>query len=263
MILFILYFAYGCLLFFWQEKIIFYPVEYNFKEIQTIQELKTFKYMSFSKNSKIQITYWENYLKKPHFKIIFYFGGNAENTNYTALEISKHPEALKHKWILVNYPGYNGSSGNPGEKNFYTYSIEIYDYITQTYEGQIEEIIFMGRSIGSGVASFLQTKRKCNKLILVTPFDSLETIAKSHFPLYPTKLLLLHKFPVIEHLKNSNTSVFVLIAENDEIIPQQSTKNLLKHLDILKNKEIYIIPYTTHNTISDSPLYWKYLIQSL
>ncbi len=261
---FVAYFLYGCLIFFSQEKIIFYPVEYNRDEIQNIEkQLKSFEFKFYNKEEKFQITYWESSPKSKNFKIIFYFGGNAENTNYTALEISQHPEILNFKWILINYPGYNGSSGSVGEKNMYLYASEIYDFIIKQYNTQIEEVILIGRSIGSGVASYLHKVKKCDKLILITPFDSLETIAKIYFPLYPAKLLLKHKFRVVEYLKNSQIPILVLLAEKDEIIPEASTKNLLKQLETMQNKEIFIIPYTSHNTISDSPLYWKYLLQFL
>ncbi len=37
----------------------------------------------------------------------------------------------------------------------------------------------MGRSIGSGPASYLASKVKCNKLILISPFDRIVRVAES------------------------------------------------------------------------------------
>ncbi len=84
-ILFTIYLIYGCLLYFGQKKIIFYPVQKNEFEIQTIQK----KYKEFLyKNVKLKnyyITFWET--KNSSDIIILYFGGNAENTNYSILSL--------------------------------------------------------------------------------------------------------------------------------------------------------------------------------
>lgn len=256
------YFFYGCFLYFAQDKIIFYPTEYNPKEIENIKkQLKNFDYKIYKKNQEITITYWESQPKKEKFKIVFYFGGNAENTNYTAIEISNHLEFLNYKWILINYPGYNGSSGKAGEKNFYLYSEIIFEHIIDQYKENITEIILMGRSIGTAVSSYLNTIKKIDKLILITPFDSIETIAKKHFSLYSFSFLIKHKFPTIEYIKKIQNPILVLIAKEDEIIPNESTKNLLKELEKKQDVEIYILDNATHNTISDFPFYWNYLDQ--
>lgn len=257
-----IYFFYGCFLYFAQDKIIFYPTEHDPEEIEYIKkQLKNFDYKIYKKNKEIIITYWESDPKKEKFKIILYFGGNAENTNYTAIEISKHPEFLNYKWILLNYPEYNGSSGKAGEKNFYLYSEIIFEHIIDQYKENIIEIILMGRSIGSGVASYLNSIKKIDKLILITPFDSIETIAKKHFSLYPFSFLIKHKFPTIEYIKKINNPILVLIAKEDEIIPSESTNNLIKELEKKQDVKIYILDNATHNTISNFPNYWKYLDQ--
>ena len=38
----------------------------------------------------------------------------------------------------------------------------------------------MGRSIGSGPASYLASEVKCSKLALVSPFDSIRNVSMEH-----------------------------------------------------------------------------------
>lgn len=257
-ILFIIfiYLFYGCMLYIAQDKIIFYPVSYNHDEVEYINKLSLFKYKKINKDNQI-LTYWERKTTSPIH--IFYFGGNAENTSYTVLELINHNQMLKYNWYILNYPGYSGSSGKPSEKNFYHYAEWLYREIIDQNSLNFKQVIFMGRSIGSGVAVYLANQVPCDKLILITPFDSLETLAKKFYPYYPVSILLKHKFPSFKYIQNYDKHVLVLIAEHDEIVPRISTENLLKNKKTLDKLQYYIIENTFHNTISENDNYWKYL----
>ncbi|GIX41452.1 MAG: alpha/beta hydrolase [Leptospiraceae bacterium] len=256
LILFV-YIIYGCFLYYIQENIIFYPVPYNEEEIKYIKnQTKQFDFKKTQIDDKI-ITYWENKIESN--QIIFYFGGNAENTNYTVLELLEYPELLKFKWILINYPGYNGSNGKPSEKSFYEYALSIYQKFFTQQINTNKIIILMGRSIGTGVVTFLASNVRCDKLILITPFDSIENIAKKFYPLYPTSIFLKHKFPSYKYIQNINIPILILSAEKDEIIPRNSTEKLIEYIKNKKLLKYYIIPDTYHNTISEHYLYWQYL----
>ncbi len=251
----IIYIVYGSFLYFIQDKIIFYPVEYNSEEIKIIENTyKNFKFHSIHINT-LKITYWENIIQTKN-TILFYFGGNAENTNYTIMELSEHTPLLQYKWILINYPGYNGSNGIPSEKNFYIYGDVLINFFLDN--GKYNQIVIMGRSIGTGVAVYLANKLKINKLILITPFDSIESLAKRYYPFLPASLFLKHKFPSVDYIKNLNIPILILAAEYDEIIPQDLTEKLVKSISH-GHYRYYVIPGTSHNTISESPDYWKYI----
>jgi dienelactone hydrolase len=49
----------------------------------------------------------------------------------------------------------------------------LYDYLTQDLEIDCENIILLGRSIGSGPATHLATTRKCRALILMSGYTSI------------------------------------------------------------------------------------------
>ncbi|MCS7204233.1 MAG: alpha/beta hydrolase [Leptospiraceae bacterium] len=256
LILFLLFFylSYNCFLYFIQDKILFYPVPYNEREIRTIEKTYPFTFKTFYINEK-KITYWESNNHNTRH-VVFYFGGNAENTNYTLMEISSFNRALEFRWILLNYPGYNGSSGTPSESSFFEYAELLYHHIVQNHN--YEKISFMGRSIGSGVASYLASKVKASKLILITPFDSVENLAKKYYP-FTLSQLVKHKFLSYKYIQNVSIPILILAAENDEVVPLSSTKNLIQYISDQRKMEFYILDDTTHNTISDHPEYWKFI----
>ena len=57
-------------------------------------------------------------------------------------------------------------------------AIQIYDILVNDYHIDPKNIILMGRSLGTGVATYLSSQRSVKKVILVTPYDSVESLAK-------------------------------------------------------------------------------------
>ncbi len=83
-------------------------------------------------------------------------------------------------------------------------------------------------------------------LLLITPFDSIENIAKSKYPIFPISLLLKHKFKELHYLKSTKAEcVNAIFAKSDEVIPKSSTQNLLNSFKF--NKTAYI--NSSHNFI--------------
>ena len=75
-----------------------------------------------------------------------------------------------------HYRGYAQSSGWPSAQTLFSDSVIIFDRLLQTQAG--ERIIPIGFSIGAAVAAYLARHRPVTGMILVTPFDSLEAVAR-------------------------------------------------------------------------------------
>ncbi len=156
----------------------------------------------------------------------------------------------RHDVYLANYRGYGGSSGSPSEAGLYKDALAIFDEIRSRYTS----ISVIGRSLGSGVATYLATQRNIDRLILVTPFDSIENVARKALPILPVSLLLKDKFDSAGRVADIHAPVLIVIAENDEVISRQ-------HSDVLAGAfpdsqvTVEVIPDTGHNTIGMSPRY--------
>ncbi len=163
---------------------------------------------------------------------------------------------LKYKWFFFNYPGYNGSNQQPSEKSFYESSIEFFDWVKSYSKSENKKIIIMGRSIGSAVAIYLASQREISGLILITPFDSLISLAKKYYPFYPVNLLLKHKFNSKPYIKFIKSPILILVAQKDEIIPSYSTVELIKSIPPETKKTVHFIEFADHNSISSNPEYY-------
>jgi len=191
-----------------------------------------------SKCKKINYNGFEGAVKGEG-EVILYFGGNSNNS----IEFIDKINLQNYKLITFNYPGYSNSKGFPSEENFYKMALEV----AKKYKPNI----VIGRSLGSAVAAYIANKIDVEKLILITPFDSLINVAKHKYPFLPVKMLLRHKFNEIEYLKKSKAKKFLILATNEKTIPKKSIENLKQeinfnkifflnstHADILTNEKL-------------------------
>ena len=187
---------------------------------------------------------------------ILYFGGNAENVDNNATNFLQwFPE---HTVFLVKYRGYGGSDGEPTEEGLYSDALHIYDEINR--EGYTQ-ISVLGRSLGSGVATHLATHRVIDKLVLITPFDSIERIAQSQYPIYPVNILLKDKYDSYSRAEDISAQTLVVAAENDAIIRMSHTERLVSGFSI--NVMFEVIEGADHNNISEFPRYQQLLSEFL
>ncbi|NOR45067.1 MAG: alpha/beta fold hydrolase [Candidatus Delongbacteria bacterium] len=185
-------------------------------------------------------------------KAILYYGGNAETIESNiAFYRENFPE---YTLYLINYRGFGKSDGAPTEEGLFSDALFIYDQISSKHKKNS----LIGRSLGSGIATYVASKRKIDKLVLVTPFDSILNVAKQTYKIFPFSLLLKDKYESINYVKDINSKTLFLIAEKDGIIKNSLSMNLYEAFD--ENMvELTIIKDAGHNNISHFTEYTKSL----
>jgi uncharacterized protein len=179
---------------------------------------------------------------------LIYFGGNAEDVSRRLVSFSAaFPE---QNLYLLHYRGYGGSSGKPSEAALFSDAIALFDKV----HAQYPNITVVGRSLGSGIAIYLASRRPVSRLILVTPYDSILKLAAQQLLYFPVSWLLMDKYESWKYAKLIKVPTLLIAAENDEVIPKASTESLLAHFRA-GVASIRFISGTSHNTISDSPEY--------
>jgi pimeloyl-ACP methyl ester carboxylesterase len=190
-------------------------------------------------------------LDKGGDKLIIYYGGNAEEVS---ANISDMKNIAGYSVLLMNYRGYGLNKGRPGEKALFSDALIIYDHIISKLGISGENIILMGRSLGSGVAVYVAGKRRVAKLILVTPFDSIRNLAQKQFPIMPVSLILRHSFDSVRYAQSVTAEALMLIGNRDNIIPNGNSLNLAKNWN--GECETIIIKEAGHNDIHTYSEYW-------
>lgn len=181
---------------------------------------------------------------------VIYFGGKGEDVSAVLPDISA---ALPDQSVyLPSYRGYGGSTGSPSEEALFADALAVYDLVSQTHP----HVAVVGRSLGTGVAVYVASKRPVQRLTLVTPYDSIENIAKSRFPIFPISLLLKDKFDSASRVREIKAKTLVLLAENDGSIPRSNSDALIAQFPS-EQVTVSVLQGTDHNTIASSPLYFE------
>jgi pimeloyl-ACP methyl ester carboxylesterase len=179
---------------------------------------------------------------------LIYFGGNAEDVagNIETLSAA-FPE---HSLFLVNYRGYGGSSGRPTETGLLADALAIFDRASAAHS----EIAVVGRSLGSGVAVALASERNVDRLVLVTPYDSLVNVAREYFGWLPVGLMLKDRYESAGLAPRIRAPVLIVIAAEDEIISRPRAEALAAAFAPGQVRSEVILG-TGHNTLDLSPRY--------
>ncbi|HEV7670218.1 MAG TPA: alpha/beta fold hydrolase [Thermoanaerobaculia bacterium] len=185
---------------------------------------------------------------KPGPGAVVYFGGNAEDVNHSLPDLeSAFPQ---HALYLMHYRGYGGSTGKPSERALVADGLALFDRVHTEHPN----VVVIGRSLGSGVAIQVATSRPVSRLILVTPYNSLEELAARQYAIFPIRWLMMDKFQSWRYAPKVTAPTLLVAAENDQIVPRQSTEALYARFNagVATLREV---AGTGHNTIQESPRY--------
>ena len=197
-----------------------------------------------------EVSVYVHVLNPGHKNAILYFGGNAESMAQSADYIAQQfPEFTCY---LMDYRGYGSSTGEPSEEALYKDALALYD----TVKPKHGRISIGGRSLGSGIATYVAARREVAKLALITPYDSIEAVAQDRYPMYPMSLLLKDNYNSIANVKKIKAKTFIVMAENDKVIPKKHT---LKLIEAFKKEQLTtaVIKNRGHNDISNDERYYK------
>ncbi len=185
---------------------------------------------------------------RPGSPALIYFGGNAEDVGANIEDFTRAFPGLA--LYLVNYRGYGGSSGRPSEAALAADAVAVCDHVLARHA----EVSVMGRSLGSGVAVRLASERPVERLVLVTPFDSLVNLAKEYFRWLPVRLLLRDRYDAAGRAHRVSAPVLLVIAGDDEIVPTRRSQALAAAFRPGQAR-VVIAPGVGHNTLDLSPAY--------
>ncbi len=216
----IAYISIVSMLYFIQEKLIFLPTklmaayeysfEYPFEEI----------FLTAADGAKLNAIHFKT--KQPD-GLILYFHGNAGNLSRWG-EVATFFVAKNFDVIIMDYRTYGKSTGKLSESNLLSDAQLFYDYALKYYKE--EDIILYGRSLGTGIVSFLASKNEPSMLILESPYYSMLDVASKRMPFLPVSLLLKYKFKTFQYLQNVSCPIIMFHGTKDRIVPIRSSEKL-------------------------------------
>jgi hypothetical protein len=236
-VLTILYLAVCLLLFTFQRKLIYFPV----RDFRMAPE-----HAAVVKLEDVTLHGWA--LNTSATNAVIYFGGNAEAIEFNIPEFKKlFPDRAV---FMISYRGYGTSEGTPSESVLYADALAIFDKVAAKHQN----ISLMGRSLGSGVATYVAANRKAEKLVLITPFDSIAAVAQQIYPIFPVKYVLLDQYDSIGRAGEISEPTLMLVAQHDQVVPRAHSQRLEQAFS-KEQLKVVVIPGATHNDISRYDLF--------
>ncbi|AUP78634.1 alpha/beta hydrolase [Flavivirga eckloniae] len=216
-----LYIIGGAFLYFEQEKILFHPSvlpqDFNYEFPYPFEEL-------FLQTDGANINALHFKIDNPK-GVVLYFHGNAGDLSRWGI-VTQFFVKKQYDVLVIDYRTYGKSTGELSESALYNDSQYCYDYLKQHYSES--DITVYGRSLGTGMATYVASKNKPKQLILETPYYSMTDVAKSKFPIFPIEYMLKYKLPSYKFISQVNCPISMFHGTNDRIVPYESAQKLFK-----------------------------------
>ena len=120
--------------------------------------------------------------------------------------------------------------------------------------GADRPVVLFGRSLGSGIAALAAGAEGVDGLVLLSPYRSIERIAKRRFPFAPVGWLLRHNIDATLAIDALPERILVLYATADSVVPTNESRAFIGEL----NSGPQILEFDGHHNIPlEAPQLWR------
>lgn len=155
--------------------------------------------------------------------VILYLHGNSKHIQHWGKNAKLFVDR-GYDFFIIDYRGFGKSKGKVTEWNMYEDAYTAFAYLESIYPK--EKITIFGRSLGTGVASWLASRENARMLVLETPFHSIDDILKVKLSLLSKPINIRYNFPTYTYLENVKYPVHVIHGTKDRVTPYESAWKL-------------------------------------
>jgi uncharacterized protein len=251
-IILIAYGLIGIAVYYLQDYILFHPESLSRNHRFGFKEPHKDINIPYDNQSNLNIV--EFTTLQPVRGVVLYFHGNRKNISWYAHYAGNFTRHGYEVW-MIDYPGYGKSTGPITEQRLYDYAVQLYKLARSRFAK--DSIVIYGKSMGTGIAAYIASKRDCKQLILETPYYSMTSLMGHYLPIYPVSRMIHYKIPTWQYLKEVIAPVTIFHGTSDGIIPYG---NALQLESSLKPADQFItIEGGSHNDLNDFPLFHQKL----
>lgn len=242
------------LLYAYQERLIFYP------EVTAAD----FEYAFPHPHDEVAFEVEGATIHALHFRAdgprgaVLYLHGNAGSLSSWGSVASGFLER-GYDVLIPDYRGYGKSTGEvTSERMLLQDAAEAYEYL-ERYHPE-DRIVVYGRSLGTGIATYLAATENPRMLILESAYYSLSDLARRQFPFLPPVLL---KYPLRTDLWIADVScpIYLFHGTRDGFIPYESSERLLPR--VAAEHRLFAIRGAGHNDLGEFAEYHERLDEIL
>jgi pimeloyl-ACP methyl ester carboxylesterase len=182
--------------------------------------------------------------------LIFYLHGNGGALDSWG-EVAAAYTRLGYSVFLLDYRGYGKSSGTIRSQEQFLADVDAaYQQLLPAFPEARTTIL--GYSLGTGAAAWLAARHHPLRLILQAPYVSMRLMARQHYPWVPGFIVRypLYTAAVLLHVR---CPIVIFHGDQDEVIDYQTTLQLQARLK--PGDEFITLPGAGHNGMTDNPTY--------
>lgn len=224
-ILFLLYVAICLVVYRVQEKRIFQPSPLDKEQDLGLDPPHRERWFEVERGLSLNAAHLK--VEDPKGLILYHHGNSGNLSEWKDVASLFLPHGFDV--LVYDYRGYGKSQGQiKSERELFSDGQFVYDAMKAEY-GE-ERILLYGRSLGSGIASWLATENDPAMLLLETPFYSMKELVFEYYPWLPNFLLL--KYPLRNdlYLQELSCPVHIFHGDQDKVVYYRSSQKLKRFL---------------------------------
>ena len=230
-----------------QNSLLYHPDKYSL--MQLVQQIKDSPVRLWPAASEA----YRGLIAPPHGPemrgTIVVFHGNAGSA-YDRMYYVRALTPLGYRVLLAEYPAYGARTGSLGEQSLVADATATVRSLRKDFPGPL---YVWGESLGCAVATGVAAEESLavDGLVLITPWRNLPDLAQSIYWFLPAKWLVKDRYDNVANLNEFNNPVAVLMADQDEIIPNQQTLAFFEAIH--SPKRLWVFKNAGHNSWPISP----------
>jgi fermentation-respiration switch protein FrsA (DUF1100 family) len=210
-----------------------HPLEYY--NLPNTEEI----FITTADNIKIQVWYHKPLNGK---EMVIFLHGNAGN-------IPKRIDKLKvltemgYGFIIPAWRGFGKSEGSPSKEGLYNDARAAIEF-AQVKGYKTEDMIIVGESLGSGIATYMAIENKFKGVFLITPYTSIKDRGQEIYFYIPVGLLIKDNFDNAANISKLSSPVFIIHGDKDNVIPHSHSLKLIEIAN--QPKKLILYPGVGH-----------------
>ncbi len=200
-------------------------------------------WLSSALGDEINALYWE---PPPGRPVLLYLHGNAQCIHEWAL-VREDLEGTETGMLLLDYPGYGKSTGQPREEGLYAAGRAGLEWLLERWPARL--VVVFGKSLGGGVATEVAQDADLGALVLESTFTSVPAVARRLIPFLPEGAFPdTERYDSLSKIGKVRCPVLVIHGTEDELIPFEQGRRLYEAAP--QPKEFFPVEGAGHNNVA-------------
>ncbi|HVT29992.1 MAG TPA: alpha/beta hydrolase [Lacipirellulaceae bacterium] len=159
-------------------------------------------------------------------RAILYCHGNGEDVASVGQFAAMLRELADASVFVFDYRGYGHSEGRPYEAGCIADGNAAQHWVAERMGIRPNEVVLMGRSLGSAIAIALAAKNGTRALVLENAFPTMTDVAAWHFPWLPVRWMMKNRYDNLVRIRQYHGPLLQSHGTADELVPLSFAQRL-------------------------------------